>query len=178
MLRLKAFNNRQVILRRGRGRICFIWHDVKERKTLPACSSELKGKRKPFTGELCLGWNNRGRDIRQNGNMWWSTTGTPAMEYKLLTAVISFLFIAVGCRQWTPAGRISLTRRRPLPPPGLSTGRISVHPHLQHPNLPCYGHFFPIVSCSLSLHDLSFLDILDIRCPDSSFSPLLLSMFI
>lgn len=46
----------------GRGRICFIWHDVEERKALPACSIDLKGKQKPFTERLsnALGGNYRG----------------------------------------------------------------------------------------------------------------------
>ncbi len=40
---------------------------------------------------------------------------------------------------------------KPLPPSGLSEGWISVYPHLQHPNLPYYAHFFPLVACALSL---------------------------
>ncbi len=126
----------------------------KRGETLPACSLDLKGRQKPFTEALWVEMTD-GETSDKMATCCDQAEAPLQRNTKTLTAVISFLFIAVDCRQWTPAGRVSLTSWRPLPHLGLplSKGRISVDPLLKRPNLPHYMHFFP-PPLSLSLAPL------------------------
>lgn len=64
------------------------------------------------------------------------------MAYKMLTAVISFLFIAWIVDNGPLQEGFLRPFEKPLPPSGLSKGWISVYPHLKHPNPPYYACFF------------------------------------